>query len=330
MKRILLLPGLLAVLVGLAHPAFGHMRWFVEDQAPQVHQHYSMDMTGYLVVFGALLFVVLSFVIDRTGHTWEAFTFLERTASRGMGIEWRAIAVLTGIMLAANAAMDVFLAPNISLPDQGTITVGKYAQMAVAILLIFQISFSVSGILVLVVAVLTLGYVPVMILVDYVFEFVSLAIALVFVGPNLSAIDRRIFSFLEFNPERFKQFPVPIIRVGVGITLCVLAVHNKLMNPELSIAFLSEYEVNFMPYLGFAAGVAELTFGVLLLSGIATRFVTAVLSIFFVLTLVVLGMIDLVGHAPLFGIVVLLIHQGSGSLGLLSKTKPAQAVITSS
>jgi hypothetical protein len=116
--------------------------------------------------------------------------------------------------------------------------------------------------------------------------------------------------------------------VAVGLTLAILAFDEKLLHPHLSLAFLREYQFNFMPCLGFAqfsdlhfvfaAGVAELTFGLLLTAGIATRFVTLVLSTFFVLTLLILGPVELVGHAPLFGIAFLLLSRGAGGFCLLS------------
>jgi uncharacterized membrane protein YphA (DoxX/SURF4 family) len=75
-----------------------------------------------------------------------------------------------------------------------------------------------------------------------------------------------------------------------------------------------------MPQLGFsnfsnlhfvlAAGTFELLFGLLIAFGIATRYVTAVLSVFFLLTLFALGLTELVGHLPLIAIAVWLLHRG--------------------
>ncbi len=65
-------------------------------------------------------------------------------------------------------------------------------------------------------------------------------------------------------------------------------------------------------HFALAAGVAEAVFGALLLAGVATRFATACLSVFFVLTLFQLPQKELIGHAPLIAIAVLLILRGSG------------------
>ena len=129
---------------------------------------------------------------------------------------------------------------------------------------------------------------------------------------------------------------LPMVRVGTGLTLVVLAIHAKLLNPSLALSFLDAYDLNFMKLLGFtsftnlhfalAAGVAELTFGLLLISGIATRFVTGVLGLFFLSTTVVFGPMEVLGHLPLFAIVILLILRGSGSFRLPLWTRPAPAM----
>jgi uncharacterized membrane protein YphA (DoxX/SURF4 family) len=126
---------------------------------------------------------------------------------------------------------------------------------------------------------------------------------------------------------------VPVIRVGVGLTLVTLALHNKLGNPGLTMAFLEEYPLNFMALLGFegftnlhftfAAGLGELTLGILITLGISTRFVVAKLAVFFIATVIALGPIELLGHAPLVGIAVMLILRGSGEWTARRVPEPA-------
>jgi hypothetical protein len=226
------------------------------------------------------------------------------------------------MMLLINAYQGIYLAPNLALPSESLETVGAVAQVAVGILLCAQISFSFSGVLVLIVTGLTAFVVPFEVLVDYLFEFVALSLSMILIGPSLSRIDRRFFPYIRRDPERFARLALPVIRIGVGLTLVILSLHNKLLNPGLGLAFLDEFHFNFMPLLGFegftdlrfvfAAGVGELTIGLLILGGVATRFVTFVLTAFFATTMIVLGPIELIGHAPLIGIAVLLMLTGAG------------------
>ena len=321
-----LLAGLILALIALRSTAYGHVRWFLDDTAQITDPHFAMDLTSVLVVLGAMLFMVVACVIDRVGGSF--CVFFERVLRVTRGIEWRMVAGLTGFMLVANAITGVFLAPNLILSDQDLVSGAQIVQMVIGLLLILQISFSVAGLLILIVAVVALNTIPLSLLVDYLFEFGPVALAFILIGPTLCVLDRRLFKLLEINPLPFTPIPLLAIRMGVGAALVVLAIHNKLMHPGLTLAFLKAYPLNFMSYLGFAsftdlhftlaAGVAELTLGILLLLGVATRFVTAVLSFFFVLTLIFIGPVELVGHAPLFGIAVLLIIHGSGPFTLFS------------
>ena len=92
-----------------------------------------------------------------------------------------------------------------------------------------------------------------------------------------------------------------------------------------------------MAYLGFtvftnthfvfAAGVAAFTLGVILVAGIATRFVTATMSAFLLSSMVIFGPVELIGYLPIFGIALLLFIQGSGAYGLASRDPTASGQI---
>jgi hypothetical protein len=48
------------------------------------------------------------------------------------------------------------------------------------------------------------------------------------------------------------------------------------------------------------------------------------LGVFFVLTLLMLGPVELVGHAPLFGIVFLFVSRGAGAYVLIPARQPSE------
>ncbi len=284
------------------------------------------------VVAGALFFIALACVIDVAAWSRRAAARFTGFYQLPKGTEWRIIGFLSGLMLIANATMQVILAPNLVITDRGMLVFGLIAQLIVGLLLVGQVTFLISGLLIVLLLPVTAFFVPLSGLANYLFEFASLGVALMLVGPGLSPVDRRLFRLLHWEPDRFAAWPLPLIRIGVGLTLAILAFDEKLLHPELSMEFLKTHPWNFMPHLGFsgfsdldfvfAAGVAELTFGLLLLSGIATRFTTTALSVFFLTTLFVLGPVELVGHAPLFGIAFLLIVQGSGAARLRLRAMP--------
>ena len=108
-----------------------------------------------------------------------------------------------------------------------------------------------------------------------------------------------------------------MLRIGLGLQLVVLAVHNKLYEPAATYFFLSEYPYyNFPQYLGWtefthlhfalAAGVFEAAFGIMLVLGLATRYVLLVVSFFFVSTGIISGFEEVMGHLPIFGVIAVL------------------------
>ena len=317
-----LLLALGAAIFAVPASAEAHVRWFVEKDAVCTLCHFERDLTSGLVIAGALGFAAIAVAIQRA--SWPA-RFLARCGSLyqlPVGSEWRLIGFLAGLMLMANSTMRVFLAPNLELPGSTISAIGLVVQFLLGMLLLSQLTFSIAGLIAIAVSIVSGFLISMGALLNYAFEFLGLGLALVFIGPMLSPVDRRLFGRLGIEPGRFAHLPLPIIRISVGITLAILALDEKLLHPHLTVLFLQQHHLNFMPMLGFhgfndvhfalAAGVAELTFGLLLIAGIATRFVTACLSTFFIATLLTLGPIELVGHAPLFGIVFLLISRGAG------------------
>lgn len=77
-----------------------------------------------------------------------------------------------------------------------------------------------------------------------------------------------------------------------------------------------------MPYIGFedftdmefvfSAGIAECTFGLLIFLGISTRFVALNVAFFFLLTGLMLGLHEIVGHSPILAMALVLITLGDG------------------
>ncbi|MBI4336594.1 MAG: DoxX family membrane protein [Chloroflexi bacterium] len=320
--------------ISSARSAFAHERWFVEE-GTHPGQGFPTDLISLSVLLGAFAFLVLA-VASARGNWSRRANVLAKRAQRFLpnGAEWRVVAVLTGIMLIANSVTGVFLAPNLVLGSGWPAVFATVVQVLIGLMLLSQVAFALAGLLVLVVAVpLALFLFPVSSLADYILEYASLGLAFVFVGLS-SCPDQFARRWTKVDPERFSHLPLPILRAGLGLSLIVLAVHNKLANPDLALTFLDNHNLNFMAALGFAsftnahfvfaAGVAELVLGVLLLTGLTTRLVAAMLAGFFLTTLIVLGVPELVGHLPLLGIVAVLGLRGSGdpSLDSTQKARP--------
>lgn len=356
--RVIALALGISLLLIQGNPAYAHERWFAEQGNHMGETHW-LDWLNLTIILGGLILMGLAVAVDRSAWSHkldDLFGRLERRLPQG--IEWRFVAFLAAFMLIANAFTGVFLAHDLRLPGitvtpdstvrvsrvilardsllPGSVaTLGGVAQVLLGILLLSQATFLIPGVLILVVALplAVINFTPDL-LADYVVEFAALAMALVFFGMMTAPIDRRLAARLKLDPSRYAPLPVPIIRIGVGLTLAILALHNKLLFPDRALTFLDRYYFNFMPTLGFegftnihfvfAAGIVELAVGILLVAGIATRFAAAITLILMISTMAILGPIELIGHLPVMGIAALLIYRGSGGYRLaLPRRQPS-------
>lgn len=111
------------------------------------------------------------------------------------------------------------------------------------------------------------------------------------------------------------------LRVAAGVALIVVALYEKLVNPELALDFLREHpdlqlahqldlplsDVEFVRI----AGAIEVLFGMLLISGALPQAIVLIAGIPFNATLWFFGINELVGHLPVYGAMLVLLVWGS-------------------
>ncbi len=115
-------------------------------------------------------------------------------------------------------------------------------------------------------------------------------------------------------------YAVPVLRIALGVGLCVVAFTEKIWNLPMGLAFLTDHNFNFFPYIGLPqidntkflllAGTIELLVGLMLIAGTYVRLVILITLIPFNLTLPFMGWRELVGHLPTYGILALLLLWG--------------------
>lgn len=113
--------------------------------------------------------------------------------------------------------------------------------------------------------------------------------------------------------SRYSPIALPVMRVFTGISILWLAFSEKLLNPQLALAFLdTRPEFNFMRLLGFnwftdelfvyAAAVVEATVGVLLIAGALPRIVILFMWVPFNIAIPFLPPEELLGHLPILAV----------------------------
>jgi uncharacterized membrane protein YphA (DoxX/SURF4 family) len=116
-----------------------------------------------------------------------------------------------------------------------------------------------------------------------------------------------------------------LLRLALGLTLVLLGM-QKFLHPELPMGVVQNYgDAIFEPFQRlfgvseelyvFGAALVEFTVGLVLLVGVFTRVVMLVLAVLFSATLFIFQG-EVLGHMPLFGIVVLLLVEGGGRFRL--------------
>jgi hypothetical protein len=111
------------------------------------------------------------------------------------------------------------------------------------------------------------------------------------------------------------------LRVAAGAALIFVALHEKLINPQLGVDFLAEHPDLQVAYqLGLplsdlefvrVAGAIEVLFGLLLISGALPQAIILIAGIPFNATLWFFGINELVGHLPIYGAMLVILVFGS-------------------
>ena len=112
-----------------------------------------------------------------------------------------------------------------------------------------------------------------------------------------------------------------VLRVAAGAALILVALYEKLLNPQLALDFLAEHEnLQLATQLGLGmsdidfvrvAGTIEVLFGLLLISGALPQVIILIAGIPFNATLWFFGINELVGHLPIYGAMLAILVFGS-------------------
>ncbi|WP_256758658.1 DoxX family membrane protein [Cohnella sp. WQ 127256] len=111
----------------------------------------------------------------------------------------------------------------------------------------------------------------------------------------------------------FEKWSFPLLYLGTGLSLCWVAV-EKWIYPAMSLDIVENHHV---PTFGFdpavfivLAAFIEFVVGYLLVVGILNRLLSIVLTLIFIMTTMLFGYVEIVGHFMIHVILVLFIIEG--------------------
>lgn len=297
-------------------PTWAHVRWFVNSS------EYKDATLPVDVLFASILTFVLGFCIIASIVTRRGLLgpVTSNPVMKDSFFFWRILTVVMALFFILNVVLGEFIAPNLQL-NTGQEMIGICLQIAVATVMVFSVT--ISGIIILLIALVSSILLPFSAAVDYLPELVGIGGALVLIGPYVSPFDKKMFSGVV-QQLGGRQSAVNVLRFMLGLQLLILGLHNKLMLPGLSLTFLDMYPYyNFFQLFGWESftnhhfvwfvGLSEALLGLMLILGLANRLVVGLLATIFIITTYVAGPKDVMGHLPIFAIAFILLCESVNS-----------------
>ncbi len=306
-----------------------HERWFIDELKFPVQFDTWSSPNSLIPVAVALGITVLATVIWRArgrhsvvpgpialGMPWENYVRL---------LTWMplVIGVHMGVTLLVSGVSRQLFVPNLELPVNLLGGVLGMVEIAIALSFIYgALSRPAAAALgaTWIIGMVVFGPLR---LIEHT-EILGIAFFLFAMGRGPLAFDMALHR-LNKPLAPLVPYAVPVLRISLGIGLTVVAFTEKLWNIPMGLAFLSEHNFNFFPYIGLPgiddtkflliAGTVELLVGLMLIAGTYVRLVILVTLIPFNLTLPFLGWRELVGHLPTYGILALLLLWGDERQG---------------
>jgi hypothetical protein len=337
--------------------AIAHARWFIDDTQVVLHPEFKFDGLYLAMLVGAVLFMLTALTVEMArGRIPVIDRFLGQQLAPTL-VLWRVLSMVFGATLVINSMAQVFVAPNLAANGSMVLKIMLFLQILIGGMFFVQARLTWACAALLLVPILCAWEFSALDAIDYAFELVGIGLAVMLMAPALAPHDldtqkqvatliptglslrlqtgRRAYDlgWAQASPWRYhpleglspkdrEALAIAVMRTLFGLQLIILAAHDKMLEPGVSLAFVDKYSfVNVPALLGmsqftnlhfvFGAGLAEITFGALLLANVAVRATSFMLLGLFTTTALVFGIEELVGHLPIIAMLVLLTAAGS-------------------
>lgn len=296
---------------------FAHETWFVPGDDP------AQDATDWSFVLDTLPIallvaaVVVMFAVRLIARVWPGVDigFLARMVPFMPFV----VRIHLGISLFGLVSLGSYLSPAMPL-DKDVLGAALGAIMVVVAVLMIAGWHTRAAAWLLIVAgpigMLEYGVWPVLHRID----LLGLALCILVWGPGRWSADHETGRVREPSLVRDAQ-AIWILRMTVGAALIIVAFAEKLANPELARAFLDLHpNFNIPKLIGLPlgtdsfilmAGLIEVLFGLLVISGALPQVGVVAIGIPFNATLWFFGAPELLGHLPIYGAMLVLLCYGS-------------------
>ena len=300
--------------------ATAHVRWFTPDGPywePEWDRIFSWPVLLALLAIGGTVGALALGQRALGDPLWPrppVFQRLEPAAPAILGVQ-AAISLIY-----AATQLELFV-PNIELPEN--VLGGAIAAVAIVAGFSFITGMltRVGALIIIGLFLLAFGYAAWYEALEQVI-FVGIALYLVAVGRGVVRYEGGEEEDRTALSDRLLPYALPLLRWCAGISIIILGFTEKLLAPDLGVAFLQEYPHFNVPHeLGwewwtdrrfvYAAGIMEATAGAALLCGYLPRVVILALWIPFNLGIPFLPPEELIGHLPILATMYVLLVRGT-------------------
>jgi uncharacterized membrane protein YphA (DoxX/SURF4 family) len=299
--------------VGVPSLPLAHEKWFVDDpEAFDADWGFALEAPSLVLIVGVAVAALVWHVVGGRMPRPE-LPFLEPLGRLAPWIP-RLLGIHLGVSLLSLAVQDAYLAPNLSLEDVPGGAAIAFAEGLLGVWFITGAWLRPAGLVTLLLgplAAVLAGPVAMLEAID----LLGIALFLVVLPPS-----RDRYGAVEPSGET-AALAIFALRVCAGLALVVLAFSEKFANPALAREFIGNYPAfDLFDLVGIPlsddafirlAGAIELLFGLLLISGRLPQVAVIVAGIPFNATLFFLGRTELIGHLPVYGVMLALLVYGS-------------------
>lgn len=291
-----------------------HEKWFVDDPGAFGADWSFAFEAASLALIAAVAVVALVWHVVGGRMPRPELPFLEPVGRLAPWIP-RLLGIHLGVSLLSLAVQDAYLAPNLSLEHVPGGAAIAFAEGLLGVWFITGAWLRPAGLVTLLLgplAALLAGPVAMLEAID----LLGIALFLVVLPPG-----RDRYGAAVDPPLETVGLAIFALRVCAGLALVVLAFSEKFANPALAREFIGNYPAfDLFDQLGIPlsadafirmAGAIELLFGLLLISGRLPQVAVIVAGIPFNATLFFLGRTELIGHLPVYGVMLALLVYGS-------------------
>ena len=293
-----------------------HVKWYVDDagQTP-VDLRLLRDALTMGLILGA---VALVFGWRFAGPKLLVRVPLLQPLRRLAPWVPRILGIHLGVALLALAVTNSYLAPNLSLDDVPGGVALALVEGAVGVWLISGVMLRPAALIVVALGPIGMIFTGVLEVVEAL-DTLGVALFLGLVPPGADQFGARRVAVADLHG------PLQLLRVAAGMALVILAFTEKLLAPDLAMRLLEEYpSVDVFGVVGLdvpaevyirVAAATELVLGLLMISGVAVQLAVLLAVVPFNLTLLVFDRYELIGHLPMYGVLLALLIYGSSTSG---------------